>query len=132
MSQNFLLGWAPLKHKYSYTGSLEKVHSDVPAKMKVKFPLSVAGSAGFTVFMTDYNQYAGIFSCQKLPVGHRQSTTILSRTRELEKTYIDKVKLGNFNSISNSNFQKNLNFLDPQSSRLIPSGSFRFKYCKPK
>jgi apolipoprotein D and lipocalin family protein len=91
ISQNFLLGWAPLKHKYSYTGILEKTHADVPAKMKVRFPLSVAGSAGFTVFMTDYENYAGIFSCQKLPVGNRHSATILSRTKELEKAYVDKV-----------------------------------------
>jgi apolipoprotein D and lipocalin family protein len=92
VSQNFLLGLAPLKHKYSYTGVLEKTDEEVPAKMKVKFPLSVAGSAKFIVFMTDYENYAGIFTCQKLPVGNRHSATILSRTKELEKAYIDKIR----------------------------------------
>jgi apolipoprotein D and lipocalin family protein len=36
--------------------------------------------------------YAGIFTCQKLPVGHRQSATILSRTKDLDKAYVDKIR----------------------------------------
>ncbi|CAO1427415.1 unnamed protein product [Diamesa tonsa] len=90
ISQNFLLGL--IKHKYSYTGELETKDNDVPAKMRVNFPLSVAGSASFNVFMTDYQQFAGIFTCQKLPVGHRHSATILSRTKDLERAYVDKVR----------------------------------------
>lgn len=42
--------------------------------------------------MTDYEQYAGIFTCQKLPVGHRQSATILSRTKDLEPAVLNKIR----------------------------------------
>ena len=55
ISQNFLLGL--IKHKYSYTGELEAKDNDVPAKMRVNFPLSVAGSASFNIFMTDYRKF---------------------------------------------------------------------------
>lgn len=53
--------------------------------------IDVAGDSSFTVFMTDYQTYAGIFSCQKITFAHRQSATLLSRTRTLDKMYIDKV-----------------------------------------
>lgn len=68
--------------------------SDVPAKMRVKFPLNVLpGEVTFKVFMTDYESYAGIFTCQKLPGGtHRQSATILSRTKDIERAYIEKIR----------------------------------------
>uniref|UniRef100_A0A1B0CDV4 Putative apolipoprotein d/lipocalin n=1 Tax=Lutzomyia longipalpis TaxID=7200 RepID=A0A1B0CDV4_LUTLO len=97
-SQHFALGLTPLRHEYSYTGTLTVPDNDIPAKMKVKFPLSVAGSSSFTVFMTDYQQYAGIFSCQKLTFAHRRSATILSRTKTLDKIYLDKIRsrLANF------------------------------------
>lgn len=36
--------------------------------------------------------YAGIFTCQKLPIAHRQSATILSRTKDMEKAYVDKIR----------------------------------------
>lgn len=54
--------------------------------------VDVAGDSAFTVFMTDYTTYAGIFTCQKLTFAHRQSATILSRSKDLEKIYLDKVR----------------------------------------
>lgn len=62
--------------------------------MRVKFPLNVLpGEVVFKVFMTDYENYAGIFTCQKLPVGaHRQSATILSRTKDIDRAYVDKIR----------------------------------------
>lgn len=93
ISQHFLLALTPLKHGYHYTGTLKVPDSAVPARMTVSFPLSVAGKSSFTVFMTDYDTYAGIFTCQKLTFAHRQSATILSRTRTLDKMYIDKIRL---------------------------------------
>lgn len=43
--------------------------------------------------MTDYDNYAAIFSCQKLTgVAHRQSVSILSRTRSLDKLFVDKIR----------------------------------------
>lgn len=56
------------------------------------FYVDVAGDAQFTVFMTDYETYAGLFTCQKVTFAHRQSATLLSRTKELDKMYIDKVR----------------------------------------
>lgn len=50
------------------------------------------------IFATDYDNYAGIFTCQKITLFHRQSATILSRTRDLDKAYVEKLraKLANF------------------------------------
>ncbi|XP_016839918.1 apolipoprotein D isoform X2 [Nasonia vitripennis] len=87
-----ILGLTSLKHEYHYTGALSVPEPSVPARMTVRFPLSVAGSASHVVFATDYENYAGIFTCQKLAFAHRQSATILSRTRDLDKAYIDKVR----------------------------------------
>jgi apolipoprotein D and lipocalin family protein len=42
--------------------------------------------------MTDYDNYAGIFTCQKLAFSHRQSASILSRLPNLDKMYVDKVR----------------------------------------
>lgn len=92
ISQHFLLALTPLKHGYHYTGILQVPDSGVPARMTVKFPLSVAGKSSFTVFMTDFDTYAGIFTCQKLTFANRQSATILSRTRSLDKMFIDKIR----------------------------------------
>lgn len=41
--------------------------------------------------MTDYENYAAVYTCQGLGIGHRDSATILSRTRSLDKVYTDKV-----------------------------------------
>lgn len=92
LSQRAPLSIGPFKHEYSYTGKLTVTDRDVPARMTVRFPLSVAGSAKFVVFMSDFTTYAGVFSCQKIPLGHRQSATILSRTRDLDKIYVDKIR----------------------------------------
>ncbi|XP_050312445.1 apolipoprotein D-like isoform X2 [Anthonomus grandis grandis] len=92
ISQHFLLALTPLKHGYHYKGTLKVPDRGIPARMTVSFPLSVAGKSSFTVFMTDYDTYAGIFTCQKLTFAHRQSATILSRTRTLDKMYTDKLR----------------------------------------
>lgn len=92
VSQKAPLSITPIKHEYSYTGKLTVTDKDVPARMTVRFPLSVAGSAKFVIFMTDYDTFAGVYSCQKIPFGHRQSATILSRSRDLDKIYVDKIR----------------------------------------
>lgn len=121
-SQHFALGLTPLKHEYSYTGQLSVPIPELPSKMKVKFPLSKffksfsfymkkqqqqkiniliysvhfldpAGDSDFSIFMTDYETYAGVFTCQKLAFAHRQSATLLSRNRDLDKVYVDKVNI---------------------------------------
>lgn len=94
ISQDYLLGIAPVSHRYSYTGELEVIDSEIPSKMTVKFPLNVLpGNAAFKVFMTDYENYAGIFTCQKLPVGaHRMSATVLSRSKDVDRAYVEKIR----------------------------------------
>ncbi|CAG2059420.1 unnamed protein product [Timema podura] len=99
ISEHFLLGLTSVDHQYRYVGLLSVPDPNSPAKMTVRFPLSVAGSASYTVISTDYNNYAGVFTCQKLAFAHRQSATILSRTPTLEKAMVDKVRsrLSSFN-----------------------------------
>lgn len=55
------------------------------------FCKGVAGSASYTVFATDYDTFGAIFTCQKLAFANRQSATILSRKKTLDKMYLDKV-----------------------------------------
>ncbi|XP_073948491.1 apolipoprotein D-like [Choristoneura fumiferana] len=92
VSQHLILGLTPLKHDYRYTGVLTVPDPSVPARMKVRFPLNVAGSASYIVLATDYTTYAAIFTCQSILFGHRRSATILSRTKELDKMYLDKLR----------------------------------------
>lgn len=91
VSEHPVLGVASVDNKYHYTGEL-KANPDVPAKMTVKFPLNVAGTSSFTVFMTDYETYAGIYTCQKLPASNRRSATVLARQKTLDKAVIDKIR----------------------------------------
>lgn len=39
-SQHFALGLTPLKHEYHYEGELHVPDPSIPAKMRIKFPLS--------------------------------------------------------------------------------------------
>ncbi|XP_011637689.1 apolipoprotein D-like [Pogonomyrmex barbatus] len=91
-SDHLILGLTPLKHEYHYTGQLSVPEPSTPGRMEVRFPLNVAGSASHVVFTTDYDNYAGIFTCQKLAFAHRQSATILSRTRTLDQVQVDKIR----------------------------------------
>jgi len=90
--QHFLLDSIGVDHKYLYTGVLTVPDENVPAKMRVKFPLNVAGEANFVVFMTDYNSYAGIFSCQRILFGHVKSASIISRTPQLDQEIVMKIR----------------------------------------
>lgn len=94
-----VLGLTSLKHEYHYTGELSVPEPSTPGRMLVRFPLNLAGSASHVVFDTDYTNYAGVFTCQKLGFFHRKSATILSRYRDLDKSVIDKLRqsLSNFN-----------------------------------
>ncbi|KAL0102896.1 hypothetical protein PUN28_018297 [Cardiocondyla obscurior] len=91
-SDHLILGLTPLKHEYHYTGQLTVPEPSTPGRMDVRFPLNVAGSASHVVFMTDYDTYAGIFTCQKLAFAHRQSATILSRTKTLDQSQVDNIR----------------------------------------
>ncbi|KAF9405246.1 hypothetical protein HW555_013936 [Spodoptera exigua] len=92
LTYNFTKTDEPYRYELEqYTGILTVPDPAVPARMKVRFPLSVAGSASYTVLLTDYTSHAVIFTCQKLAFAHRQSATILSRTKELDRIYLDKM-----------------------------------------
>ncbi|PSN46512.1 hypothetical protein C0J52_09036 [Blattella germanica] len=91
-SEHLLLGLTSLNHEYTYEGIITMPDSRDPARMQVRFPLSVAGSASYIVLMTDYENYAAVFSCQKLAFAHRQSASILSRKPTLDKMYTDKIR----------------------------------------
>lgn len=54
VSQHFALGLTPLKHEYSYTGQLSVPIPELPAKMRVKFPLSK-----FSVLKCDFLELCG-------------------------------------------------------------------------
>lgn len=92
ISEHPILGLANVDNKYHYTGRITVPHPEIPGKMTVRFPLSVGGSASYVVFYTDYTTYAGIFTCQKLAFANRQSATILSRKKTLDKQYVDKIR----------------------------------------
>ncbi|KAF4521224.1 hypothetical protein B566_EDAN005435 [Ephemera danica] len=91
-SEHFLLGLGNVDHVYRYTGVLTQPDRNQPAKMRIRFPLSVAGDAAYTIMMTDYENYAGVFTCQKMTFANRQSASILSRRPTLDKMYIDKIR----------------------------------------
>lgn len=57
--------------------------SDNPAKMRVRWPLNLAGSYDFTVYSTDYQRFAGVFMCQQVVFFQRQNGVVLSRTPHL-------------------------------------------------
>lgn len=49
------------------------------------------GEHDLIFFDTDYENYAGIFTCQSVVVGHRRSASIISRTPLLSSRLIAKV-----------------------------------------
>jgi len=91
----------PLEHEYIYTGKLYAPQESSPAKMIVRFPLSintwfsleyafeinsildVVGSSSFIVLDTDYDSYGLICTCQDMDLyftyAHRLSCSILQR-----------------------------------------------------
>jgi len=90
--QHFILDTIGVDHTYTYTGVLSVPDTDKASRMRVKFPLNIAGEADFVVFMTDYENYAGIFTCQKILFGHTKSASILSRKPTLDKVIINQLR----------------------------------------
>ncbi|XP_068087065.1 apolipoprotein D-like [Anabrus simplex] len=91
VSDNWLLGLVNIDKTYRNTAKLSVPNPDIPAEMIVDFPLNLAGTASYIVFTTDYHNYAGVFTCQKLPSTHRLSASILSRNPTLDNNLIDKI-----------------------------------------
>ncbi|KAI4454552.1 apolipoprotein d [Holotrichia oblita] len=81
----------PGKFNYHYSGELTVPDPAVPANMRVKFSLNLA-SASYIVIMTDYYNYAAIFTCQSIAFGNRKSVSILSRKRTLDNVILEGIQ----------------------------------------
>ncbi|KAG7174118.1 Apolipoprotein D-like 9, partial [Homarus americanus] len=91
--QLVLLDSLRIEHTNSYTGTLDIPDGDKSGKMRVKWPLNIAGKADYIVFDTDGSSYAAVFECQQLTrIGHRASATILSKTPTLDAAIIAEIK----------------------------------------
>lgn len=93
LRQFSILDQVGVEHTNSYSGTLDLPHEDDLGRMRVKWPLNVAGKGDYIVFDTDYTNYAGIYECQTVTtLMHRKSAAILSRTPVLAQEYIDRVR----------------------------------------
>jgi len=83
-------------HDYKYTGKLYAPKESEPAKMVVRFPLNVVGSASFVVSDTDYDSYGIVCTCQQMDLfityGHRISCSILQRKPEEDEEITTKME----------------------------------------
>jgi len=65
------------------------------AEMEIDYPLSVTGVINlkhYIIIATDYENYALVWNCHKMIVGHRQSAQIMSRNSTLEKKVIHELR----------------------------------------
>ncbi|XP_069678953.1 apolipoprotein D-like [Periplaneta americana] len=92
VSQHILLGLTNINHKYTYEGELTIPDKNDRGRMEIRLPAKIIKRASFVVFLTDYDKYAGVFSCQKLAFANRQTTFILSRSPTLDQMDIDKMR----------------------------------------
>ena len=63
--------------------------------MEIDYPLSSTGVINlkqYVVLTTDYENYALVWNCHKMIVGHRQSAQIMSRTPLLDKKMISELR----------------------------------------
>jgi len=88
----YLLGNINVDYAHSNTGTLNIEDPSNPAKMRVKWPDNILGSATFSVVDTDYEGYALIVECQKLWLVSRTNAAILSREPKLAPELITKLK----------------------------------------
>ncbi|XP_037783809.1 apolipoprotein D-like [Penaeus monodon] len=98
--QLYLLDSLNIDHTNDYTGTLDIPDGENAGKMRVKWPLNVAGKGDYVVYDTDYDTYAAIYECQQLSsLMHRKSASILSRTPALDQTFVNRTKrrLNSFN-----------------------------------
>nr|CAH0112917.1 unnamed protein product [Daphnia galeata] len=73
-------------------GTLEVIHETEPGFMSVKFSDNIIGKADYIVYFTDYENYGGVFRCQKFLFGHRRSATILSRKPYLSQSFRNQAR----------------------------------------
>nr|XP_053650406.1 apolipoprotein D-like [Cherax quadricarinatus] len=106
--QLVLLDSLSIEHTNSYTGTLDIPDGDNAGRMRVKWPLNIAGKSDYIVFDIDGKTYAAVYDCQQITsLAHRHSAAILSRTPSLPAETITKIKqkLQTYN-INTKNFDK--------------------------
>ncbi|XP_076347314.1 apolipoprotein D-like [Tachypleus tridentatus] len=81
-----------INHISNHEGKLLIPKEDFPARMEVEFTLNPFGKVNYWVVMTDYNNYAAIWSCRRMLLGHLQNAEILSRKPTLDNLIINKIR----------------------------------------
>jgi len=86
-----------IDNSYTYTGKLYTPQESQPARMIVRFPLNLIGSANFLVMDTDYDNYAMVCTCQDVNLlftfAHRRSCSILQRESRENMEYTKKMAI---------------------------------------
>jgi len=119
----YLLDNINVDYSHANTGTLNIEDPNNPAKMRVKWPDNILGSATFTVVDTDYEGYALIVECQKLWLASRTNAAILSRKPTLEPELITKLK-GTIDSID----LDSTDFSSMRHDNCIPDGQADFDF----
>jgi len=80
--------------KFSQTGEITMAEGETQGKMAIQYPLSINpfSPADHVIMMTDYETYAGIWSCRRILFGSYMSGMILSRQRSLDRAIINKIR----------------------------------------
>ncbi|XP_043190061.1 apolipoprotein D-like [Amphibalanus amphitrite] len=79
-----------LDHKYSSVGTLKD--NGLPGAYQASFSTNPLKSK-YVIISTDYDNYAGVFHCQHwAKLVHRRNVYVLSRTRDIEEIYIEKIR----------------------------------------
>jgi len=83
----------PVGVALSQKGKVSFVDGEPSSVMKVEYPFSSPlGKQNYWVVMTDYEQYAAVWSCQRILFGHRESAQIMSRTTDLPREVLNKIR----------------------------------------
>ncbi|CAL4150801.1 unnamed protein product, partial [Meganyctiphanes norvegica] len=88
----YLIDKLNMDYAHTNTGTLTIEDPSMSAKMRVRWPDNIAGSATFTIMDTDYDNYALFAECQKLFLISRSNAAILSRNNTLDPAIIEQLK----------------------------------------
>merc|ERR1712179_169143 len=120
----YLLDNINVDYSHANTGTLNIENPTNSAKMRIKWPDNILGSATFTVVDTDYESYALIIECQKLWLVSRTNAAILSREPTLAPELITKLK-GTVDGITDLD---STDFSSMRHDNCIPEGQADFDF----
>ncbi|CAL4150797.1 unnamed protein product, partial [Meganyctiphanes norvegica] len=86
----YLIDKLNMDYAHTNTGTLTIEDPAISARMRVRWPDNIAGSATFTIMDTDYDNYAIFAECQKLFLISRSNAAILSRNSTLDPAVIEQ------------------------------------------